>query len=148
MAKTFKSAFKVIEKAASDNGTALHRTFTVNMLNKIARDTPVDTGLATGNWILQSGSPNLTPQTIKDPSNSATITTQRAEKAARTSTKGQPLYVSNAVQGRDDSGAFTGEGYIIGLEDGKSVQAPAGMFLKNIAMASVISARSKREVFK
>jgi len=148
MAKTFKSAFKVIEKAASNNAMALQRTFSVNMLNKIARDTPVDTGLATGNWILKSGSPNLTPQKIKDPSNSATITTQRAEKAARKSKKGQDIYISNAVQGVDDSGSFTGEGYIIGLEDGKSTQAPAGMFLKNIAMASVISARSKKEIFR
>ena len=149
MAKTFKSVLKVIEKVAADNASALQKTFSVNMLGKIARDTPVDTGRATANWILQAGSPNLSPMRLKDPSVTATLTIQRAEKAARTAPKKTTLYISNAVQGQDDSGKLTGEGYIIGLERGKSVQSPSGMmFQKNVALAPQISANSLKEIFR
>ena len=146
---TFKSAFKVIEKAAANNASALQKTFGVNMLGKIARDTPVDTGRATANWILQAGSPNLSPIRMKDPSVTATLTIQRAEKAARTAPKKTTLYISNAVQGQDDDNNFTGEGYIIGLERGKSVKSAAGMmFQKNVALAPQIASQSRKEIFR
>lgn len=149
MAKTFKSAFKVIEKTAANNASALQKTFGVNILGKIARDTPVDTGRATANWILQAGSPNLSPIRMKDPSVTAALTIQKAEKAARTAPKKGALYISNAVQGQDDDNNFTGEGYIIGLERGKSVQSAAGMmFQKNVALAPQISANSLKEIFR
>lgn len=149
MAKTFKSAFKVIEKASANNTSAFQKTFSVNMLGKIARDTPVNTGRATANWILQAGSPNLSPIRMKDPSVTATLTIQRAEKAARTAPKKTTLYISNAVQGQDDDNNFTGEGYIIGLERGKSLQSAAGMmFQKNVAMAKPIADQSLKEIFR
>ena len=149
MAKTFKSALKVIEKAAANNASALQKTFSVNMLTKIARDTPVDTGRATANWILQAGSPNLSPIRMKDPSVTAALTVGRAEKAARKAPKKGAIYISNAVQGQDDDNNFTGEGYIIGLERGKSVQSPAGMmFQKNIALAKQVSSNSVKEIFR
>jgi hypothetical protein len=149
MAKTLKSALKVIEKAVANNTSEFKKTFAVKMLTKIARDTPVDTGRATANWVLQAGSPNLSPVRLKDPSVSAALTVGRAEKAARTAPKKGDLYISNAVQGQDDNNNFTGEGYIIGLERGKSVQSPAGMmFQKNVAMAKPIAADAKRELFK
>ncbi len=149
MAKTFKSAFKVIEKAAANNASALQKTFVVNMITPIARNTPVKTGRATANWILQAGSPNLSPIRMKDPSVTAALTIQRAEKAARTAPKKTTFYISNAVQGQDENDNFTGEGYIIDLERGKSVQSATGMmFQKNVAMAKPIADQSLKEIFR
>jgi hypothetical protein len=149
MAKTLKSVLKVIEKVAANNTFVYHGTFAVNMTGKIARDTPVKTGRATANWILKAGSPNLSPVRMKDPSVTAALTIQKAEKAARTAPKKTALYISNAVQGQDDNNNFTGEGYIVDLERGKSVQSPAGMmFQKNVALAPQISANSLKEIFR
>ena len=77
---TFKSAFKVIEKAAGDNADVYRKTFSVNILRKIARNTPVDTGRATGNWIIQGGTPNLTPMHRYDQSVTAGPTVDQAKR--------------------------------------------------------------------
>ena len=145
---TFKQAADRINEVFKRNSSEIHRQFSVDMLQEFAIDTPVDTGLATGNWILKGGSPNLAPVKFRDRSNTATIATGRARKAARGVAAGQDIYVSNAVQGEDESGSFNGEGYIIGLENGKSQQAPSGMFLKNVVKAKTILKRSKKKVFK
>ena len=139
---TFKQAMIRVNEVAGKNADLLHKQFSVDMLQEFAIDTPVDTGQATGNWILKGGSPNLSPVKFRDRSNTATIATGRAKKAARGVPAGQDIYVSNAVQG--DSG----EGYIIGLEHGKSQQAPSGMFLKNVVKAKVIVKKSLKKVFK
>lgn len=139
----------LIMKHAKINATAFRDEFSASMLQKIARDTPVDTGRATGNWIAKGGSPNLTPQKFRDQSKGATITRQRAEKAIRKASPTQPIFISNAVQGEDDNGQFTGEGYIIGLERGKSIQSSPGMmFNKNVALAKPIAANARRDIFK
>lgn len=150
MADPFAKAEALIMKHTKINTTALRDEFSASMLQKIARDTPVKTGRATANWIAKGGSPNLTPQKFRDKSKSATITRQRAEKAIRKASSTQPIYISNAVQGEDEStGAFTGEGYIIGLERGKSVQSSPGMmFHKNVALAKTIADRARKEIFK
>ena len=145
----FDKAEKLIKDTMANNSEAYKGAFAVKMLRNIARDTPVKSGLATGNWILQAGSPNLAPKNFKDISKTATITTQRAEKAARKAPAGADLYISNAVEGKDDKGRATGEGYIIQLERGKSVQSPAGMmFHKNVALAKVVSLQAKKEIFR
>lgn len=146
---TFKSAFKKIEAISKANAKAYHEAFSVKMNRNIARDTPVDTGAATAGWVIQAGSPNLTPNNRKDISKTAALTTQRAEKEARKAPAGADLYISNAVEGKDDKGRATGEGYIIQLERGKSVQSPAGMmFHKNVALAKVVSLQAKKEIFR
>lgn len=149
MADPFAKAEALIKKHMKINSTAFRDEFSASMLQKIARDTPVDTGRATGNWIAKGGSPNLTPQKFRDQSKGATITRQRAEKAIRKASPTQPIFISNAVQGEDDNGNFTGEGYIIGLERGKSVQSSPGMmFNKNVALSKVIASRAAKEIFK
>jgi len=149
MADPFAKAEALIKKHMKINSTALRDEFSASMLQKMARDTPVDTGRATGNWQAQGGSPNLTPTKFQDKSKAATITRQKAEKEIRKSSKTGPIYISNAVQGVDDDGNFTGEGYIIGLERGKSVQsAPGMMFNKNIALAKPIADNAVKEIFK
>lgn len=148
MAISITKAIQRIKDIAENNTSEYQKSFTVNMLQSIARDTPIDTGRATANWILKEGSPNLTPKKLKDTSRTAGITAKRAQQIADKSKPLSDLYISNAVQGQDDdAGPFNGQGYIIGLERGKSVQAPAGMmFSKNIASAKLISKKSLKDV--
>ena len=146
---TFKSAFKVIEKAAGDNADVYRKTFSVNILRKIARNTPVDTGRATGNWIIQGGTPNLTPMHRYDQSVTAGPTVDQAKRDVKKIPKKTTIYISNAVQCEDDDNQSTGEGYIIGLENGASLQAfPGMMFSKNIALSKVISDMTIKEIFR
>ena len=148
MAITLDKVSALIKKHAAINATALRDEFSASMLQTIARDTPVDTGRATGNWTAQGGSPDLTPKKHQDRSKSATVTRQRAEKAIRKSSPKDPIFITNAVQGIDDSGNFTGEGYIIGLERGKSIQAAPGMmFNNNVALANPIDDNAARKIF-
>jgi len=149
MAITLSEVSKLIEKHTTINGAALRDEFSASILQKMARDTPVDTGRATGNWTAQAGSPDLTPKRFRDQSKSATITRQRAEKAIRAASDKDDIFISNAVQGEDEeTGAFTGEGYIIDLERGKSIQSAAGMmFNKNVALAKPIADNALRKIF-
>lgn len=145
---TFKQAMIRINEVAGNNADKLHKQFSVDMLQEFAIDTPVDTGLATGNWILKGGKPNLSPVKFKDLSITGILATGRAKKAARGIPAGQDIYVSNAVQGKDANGGFTGKGYIIKLEHGFSRQAPNGMFLNTVVRAKSILKQSKKKVFK
>ena len=101
---TFKQAMIRVNEVAGKNADLLHKQFSVDMLQEFAIDTPVDTGQATGNWILKGGNPNLSPVKFRDQSNTATIATGRARKAARGVPAGQDIYVSNAVQGDEGEG--------------------------------------------
>ena len=150
MADPFAKAEALIKKHMQINSTALRDEFSASMLQKMARDTPVDTGRATGNWQAQGGSSNLTPTKFQDKSKAATITRQKAEKEIRKASSKVPIFISNAVQGVDEkTGSFTGEGYIIGLERGKSAQsAPGMMFNKNVALAKPIADNARRDIFK
>lgn len=137
----FTKAFKVIESVTLKNADAYKEAFAVEMLTKIARDTPVDSGKATAAWQLSAGSPNTSPTRFRDISLTAMPTRQRAEKAARKAPPKATLFVSNGVVGDE------GEGYIIGLEHGKSKQsAPGMMFGKNVAMAPVIAKKAARSL--
>lgn len=143
----FDKALKIIAVTTDKNAAAYKESFAVEMLTQIARDTPVDTGHATGGWVLSAGTPNLAPNNFKDISKTAMITRQRAEKEARKAPEKATLFVSNAVQGVDDKGNSTGEGYIIGLENGKSKQsAPGMMFGKNVASAPMIAKRALKSI--
>lgn len=148
MATSITKAIQRIKDTAENNASEYHKSFAVTMLQQIARDTPVDTGRATANWILKEGAPNVVPKNLKDTSKTATITGKRARQIADKAKPLSDLYISNAVQGRDDGvGSFNGQGYIIGLERGKSVQAPAGMmFSKNVASAKLISKKALNDV--
>lgn len=137
----FTKAFKTIESVTVKNADAYKEAFAVEMLTKIARDTPVDTGKATAGWQLSAGSPNTSPNKFRDISLTAMPTRQRAEKAARKAPPKATLFVSNGVVGDE------GEGYIIGLEHGKSKQsAPGMMFGKNIAQAPAIAKRALKKI--
>lgn len=84
--------------------------------------TPVDTGWARANWIVQIGSPHTS--TFGDPTSVSTAA-QEAGKAAVIRYKlGQgPVFISNNVP------------YILRLNEGWSQQAPAGFVQGAIAKA-------------
>jgi hypothetical protein len=147
-----------------DNAGELQKQFSVDMLQQFARDTPVDEGYATANWTASIGRPDLTPKNETDKSVTARKTARKAlndiESLQGVNTE---VFISNAVQGRIKVGKklksgkrskkrfdshFTGKGYIIQLEEGKSKQAPNGMFLKNIAKASDIANKSKSKIYR
>jgi hypothetical protein len=107
--------------------------------------TPIDTGRATANWTGSVNVPNTSPKKKYDKTFSADPTKQAIQKAVSRSKFGDTIYISNGVQGEDDNGALTGEGYIIGLENGQSKQAPKGMVLINIARADVLSKRALKK---
>ena len=151
MAKTdpFAKALKLIEDTREANSIAYKGEFSVSMLTRYARDTAIDTGRATANWILKGGSPSLNPIKSTDRTSTASPTANKARKASVGIKLNQDIYVSNAVQGEDERGNFTGEGYIIGLENGTgSKQTPLGMFRINNAQAKEVSKRSLRKIFK
>lgn len=142
MANPFAKASKLIADTLEANSIAYRNEFSVSMLQRFARDTPIDTGRATGNWILQGGSPNLKPVTFTDKTSTAMPTTNKARKATKGIKIKEDVYVSNAVQGDD------GSGYIIGLENGKSKQAPLGMFKINLVQAKEVSKVAVRRAIK
>ena len=163
MSDPFAKAFKLIEETSKANSIAYKGEFSVNMLQRFARDTPVKDGHATGNWILKGGSPNLTNVTFTDKTITASPTTKRARNAYKDIKLKENVYISNAVQGNEKVGntlksgkkstkrftkVETGEGYIIGLEHGKSKQAPNGMFLINLVKAKEVSEKALRKIFK
>lgn len=148
MAKSIKQAFERIDELALKNANTLHKAFTVDMLTEDAIDTPVKDGFATGNWTLTSGEPDLSAKTLTDKTNNAAPTRARAILAASVAPNNTDLFISNAVEGRDEEGKLNGQGYIIQLEHGKSDQAPNGMVLRNIAQRKVIMKKTRRRVFK
>lgn len=137
----FDKAFKVIKSVTVKNADAYKEAFAVGILTKIARDTPVKTGKATAGWQLSAGAPNTSPTRFRDISLTAMPTRQRAEKAARKAPPKATLFVSNGVVGDE------GEGYIIGLEHGKSKQsAPGMMFGKNVALSPMIAKNAAKRI--
>lgn len=135
--KSFAEFGKIVKKRFEKNGVNFQQDFTTEIGGDIARLTPIDTGKATGNWTGSVNSPSTGSKNIFDKSVSANPTKQAIKAAVSGSKFGDTLYLTNAVEGDTP-----GEGYIIGLENGKSNQAPQGMVLINIARAKTISKRA------
>lgn len=146
MLKSFSAAADLIEKTFEDNAVLYQQDFTVELGGDIAKDTPVDTGKATANWQGSVNQPNTKSVKKYDQTINAGPTKKAIESAVKGSKYGDVLYVSNGVIGEDESGNETGEGYIIGLDDGTgSNQAPQGMTGPNLARVKEISRRALRK---
>lgn len=95
----------------------------LDLLVRVVRMTPVDSGRARGNWMVEHGSPpkgEHYPETGDEKKSQAERKSQRFAIDAGTAKieetePGGYLYIVNNVP------------YIIELEDGRSTQAPAGM---------------------
>ncbi len=134
--RSFKEFGKIVDQVFEQNAVNYQQDFTTEIGGDIAMLTPIDTGKPTGNWKGSVNSPDLSSRNVFDQSVSANPTKRAIEAAISGSKLGDTLYVSNAVKGEG------GEGYIVGLENGKSRQAPHGMLLINVARAKVISKRA------
>lgn len=100
---------------AGESSDGIIRAVTLSLFNGIIRDTPVDTGLARGNWQTTVGSPARGE--IERNGASAAI----AEVEAKTPKgAGQETYLANDLP------------YIEELEKGSSKQAPEGMVRRNM----------------
>lgn len=101
----------------------------VELFKSIILDTPVDTGLARGNWQTTTGSPASGSLERTDPSGAQAI----AEAIANMGTAQDTTYLTNNLP------------YIEALEYGHSQQAPNGMVRKNIARFKRIVAKAVQE---
>jgi hypothetical protein len=137
--KSFSEFFKIAKKVAEENAVNYQRGMATEVGGELAILNPVDTGRSTANWQGSINSPILTPIKKYDKSASATPTKRAIKKALSGSKKGDVLFVSNAVQGEDENGAFTGKGYIQFLDNGGSPQARYGMTGPTLARLKQIS---------
>ena len=135
--KSFKEFDRIAKEVFQNNAKIYHQNFTTELGGDVARLTPIDTGKATANWSASINAPSLGSKNVFDQSVSAEPTKRAIKTAVSSSKFGDVLYLSNAVEGDE-----AGEGYIIGLEDGKSLQAVNGMVLINIARSEAISKRA------
>ena len=132
----------IVKDNASLNSVGLQRQLSVDLIQAIARDTPVDTGRATANWLAGINRPPRGGMTIFDKSATAKPTADRADKALNNLKLGDEVIVRNAVEDESDDP----QGYILKLEMGSSAQARTGMFRKNVFRYKQISRISKKKI--
>ena len=106
------------QKADIDLKTVI-RKITLEAFKRIISRTPVDTGMARGNWIVSAGAPVTFQVTAGDKSGSATIAAA-ANGVLSWSCQGSLFMVNN-------------QPYIGTLEYGSSTQAPGGMVRLTLA---------------
>lgn len=138
----FKTTKKKIKGVSLENAVALFKEFAIQMITKYARDTPVDEGDATANWVVGINK-EPPPTKDQDTTKSSNKTIGKARKALEKVDVNDMIIIKNAVRSRNSE---NGDGYIIKLEMGHSKQAPTGMFRKNNAKAKKIEKRAKKKV--
>lgn len=106
------------QKADLDLKTVI-RKITLEAFKRIISRTPVDTGMARGNWIVSAGAPVTFQVTAGDKSGSATLTAA-TNGTLSWSCQGSLFMVNNLP-------------YIGTLEYGSSTQAPGGMVRLTLA---------------
>jgi hypothetical protein len=142
--KSFEEFGNIVNKVAQSNAVIYQRNMSEIVGGEVARLTPVDTGRATANWTGSINQPDLRPIKKYDTSAGANPTKRLIANSIKGVQRGDVVYISNGVQGQDDSGAFNGEGYIKGLEDGKSKQARYGMIGPTLARLHHLSKKALR----
>jgi hypothetical protein len=145
-----------IKTIIKKNGLALHREFSANLLQKFAIDTPVDTGNATGAWVVGVKDKAQSPVgfefdggkaqgTHLDKDKSAKKTVTKGRKAMNGGKYGDAIIISNSA-----SVMTEGRGqqyYIMQLEVGnKSPKAPNGFFRKNLPLAPKLLKEAKKNI--
>lgn len=108
---------------------AIIRKTALELTSNIILDTPVDTGRARGAWLVSIDRENISKTDIQDKSG---ITTISKAESSLNNPIGRFIYIQNNLD------------YIVGLEYGKSKQAPNGMVRKNIIRFSKYLEESAR----
>ena len=140
--QTFKKFIELVKVTSKNNAVNLQRQVSVDYVQIIARDTPVDTGRATANWIAGI---NIEPRgglSIFDKSATAKPTADRASEDLKLLKFGDKVIIRNAVEDESEEP----QGYIIKLEGGSSPQNRTGMFRKNVARYKSVIKNSKRKL--
>ncbi len=115
---SFEDEMEAAIRKIKETHNKIVRTATIDLFSGVIRDTPVDTGRARGNWITQVGLPAQEEIERDDPDGSLAI----AEVISETpELAGREVFLSNSLP------------YIEGLENGRSMQSPAGMVRRNFA---------------
>ena len=128
MLKDLSAFFDIIVKHAEINSVALFKAGSTDLGRKIATDTPVKTGRATANWRFGVNREVRGVSTDFHKTKTAIKTWRHMVQDVSKATLKDTLILKNQVNSGDEAD----EDYIIKLEEGKSKQAPTGMFMKNI----------------
>lgn len=139
---SLKDFLKIVQDNINKNTVGLQKQVSVDFVQVIARDTPVDSGRATANW--RAGI-NIEPRgglSIFDKTATAKPTADRARRDLKKLKSGDQVIIRNAVEDESEQP----HGYIIKLEQGSSPQARAGMFRKNVVRYKSIVKKSKRKI--
>lgn len=117
---------------AGDNAGQVVRKVSIDMMGRVVKRSPVDTGRFRANWTMNFGSPDLSTSADVDKTGDSTIKTQ-AERLAGFKI-GPEVYIMNSLP------------YAIRLENGYSQQAPIGMVKITIAEFQTMVDEAAREV--
>ncbi len=141
---------------AIKNAEELTKEFTADMTAEYAKLTPIDTGLAKGNWVAMV---NDEPAGFSKEFDKTKTGNRAKKKALKKLSKFKihdTAYVKNGVVGgkkeftksgrRKKATEFTEDGYIIKLEQGSSPQARTGFFKKTNIRSKAIIKKSKRKL--
>jgi hypothetical protein len=109
---------RFVDKAKGNIDLVVRRV-SLDVFRRVILKSPVDTGRFKGNWQVGIGSYPTTTLNVLDKTGQVAI--NKAAGAAATLQAGQTIYLVNNLP------------YAIGLEFGKSKQAPAGMVRLTIA---------------
>ncbi len=115
---SFEDEMEAAIRKIKETHNKIVRTATIDLFSGVIRDTPVDKGRARGSWTTQIGAPAESETERIDPDGSLAI----AEVVSETpELAGREVFLSNSLP------------YIEGLENGRSMQSPAGMVRRNLA---------------
>ena len=132
----------IVKDNVSINSVGLQKQLAVDYVQVIARDTPVDTGRATANWLAGINRAPRGGLSIFDKSATANPTANRARKDLSRLKFGDEVIIRNAVEDESDDP----QGYILKLEMGSSPQARTGMFRKNVTRYKQMVRLSKKKI--
>jgi hypothetical protein len=132
----------IVKDNVSTNSVELQKQLSVDYVQVIARDTPVDTGRATANWLAGINRDPRGGLSIFDKSSTARPTADRARKDLNILKFGDEVIIRNAVEDESDDP----QGYILKLEMGSSPQARTGMFRKHVIRSKQMVRLSKKKI--
>lgn len=131
---TFELQLAAFAEKAGKNADAVIKKVSIDIMAKVVKRSPVDTGRFRGNWVMSIGSPDITQKEVTDISGDSTISRESSKLA--NFNIGPSVYIMNSLP------------YAIRLENGYSQQAPIGMVKVTIAEFQNLVENAVKEVAK
>lgn len=126
---SFKRDIERASKRIGEHVETVGRNVVVTLFNSIVRDTPVDTGLLQGGWIVTLDSPGSGRPGRRGPGGPQSEIAAKVKKPASYWLTNNYPHAPVAEYGRWGTGEYATEKT---TRDGFSIQAPEGMVRKNI----------------